>query len=182
MEVILKEDVPKLGLAGDVVKVADGYGRNYLLARRLAIEATGANRAVIAQMKAGAERRAAREKGSAEALAKQLETLTLTFQRRSGEHDQLFGSVTSSDVAKAIEGKGFTVDRRKVQLDEPLKHLGEFSISIRLHREVTAQVKVVVEKDAEQLAEEAQKRAEAAEAAPAEAEAALPEGEPEAEA
>jgi large subunit ribosomal protein L9 len=170
MEVILKEDVPKLGLAGDVVKVADGYGRNYLLPRKLAIEATGANRAVIAQMKAAAERRAAREKGSAEALGKQLETLTLSFQRRSGEHDQLFGSVTSADIAKAIEAKGFEIDRRKVMLDEPLKRLGEFQVPIRLHREVTAQIKVVVEKDPEQLAEEAQAREAAAEGPAIEAE------------
>src|SRR5215475_6976637 len=115
MEVILKEDVPKLGSRVDVVKVADGFGRNYLLPRRLAIQATSANKKVIEQMKAAALRRSAKEKAQAEELAKQFDGLSLTFQRRSGEQDQLFGSVTSGDVADALAKKGFTVDRRKVQ-------------------------------------------------------------------
>src|SRR5437899_2013159 len=106
MEVILKEDVVKLGSRGDVVKVADGYGRNYLLPRKLAIEASAANKAVIEQMKAAAVRRSAKEKTQAEALAKQFDGLSVSFQRRSGEHDQLFGSVTSGDIAEAIEKKG----------------------------------------------------------------------------
>ena len=106
MEVILKEDVAKLGSRGDVVKVAEGYGRNFLLPKKLAIEATPANRAVIEQMKAAAVRRLAREKGDAEALAKQLVGVELTFTRKSGEHDQLFGSVTSADIARELESKG----------------------------------------------------------------------------
>ncbi|HLK32355.1 MAG TPA: 50S ribosomal protein L9 [Terriglobales bacterium] len=148
MEVILKEDVQKLGSRGDVVKVADGYGRNYLLPRKLAIEATKANRAVIEQMKAAAVRRSAREKADAEALSSQFENLTLSFQRRSGEHDQLFGSVTSADLAAEMEKKGFNVDRRKIQLHEPLKSLGEFTIPVKLHKDVTAHVRVVIEKEA----------------------------------
>ncbi|MBZ5647803.1 MAG: 50S ribosomal protein L9 [Acidobacteriia bacterium] len=148
MEVILKEDVSKLGHRGDVVKVAEGYGRNYLLPRKLAIEATPANRAVIEQMRGAALRRSAREKGEAEELAKQFDGLTLHFTRKSGEKDHLFGSVTSGDVAEGLEKKGFNVDRRKIQLDEPLKMLGEFTVQIRLHRDVATSVKVIIEKEA----------------------------------
>ena len=148
MEVILKEDVAKLGSRGDVVKVAEGYGRNYLLPRKLAIEASAGNKAVIEQMKAAAVRRSAKEKSQAEELAKQFDSVSLSFQRRSGEHDQLFGSVTSSDVADALAKKGFDVDRRKVQLHEPLKTLGEFTVPIKLHKDVTTHVKVMIEKEA----------------------------------
>jgi large subunit ribosomal protein L9 len=149
MEVILKEDVPKLGNRGDQVKVADGYGRNYLLPRKLAIEATSANKTVIEQMKAAAVRRSAREKGDAEALDGQLASVSLSFQRRCGESEQLFGSVTSSDIAEALAKQGFILDRRKIQLDEPLKSLGEYDVPVRLHREVTSRVHVVIEKLAE---------------------------------
>lgn len=148
MEVILKEDVPKLGARGDVVKVAEGYGRNFLLPQKLAIEATQANKAVIAQMKAAALRRSAQEKVQAEELAKQFEGLSVSFERRAGEHDQLFGSVTSGDIAEALERKGFNLDRRKVQLHEPLKTLGEFTVPVKLHKEVTTHLKVVIEKEA----------------------------------
>ncbi|HET6935891.1 MAG TPA: 50S ribosomal protein L9 [Candidatus Angelobacter sp.] len=148
MEVILKEDVAKLGHRGDVVKVAEGYGRNYLLPRKLAIEATTANKAVIEQMKQSAVRRSAVEKADSEALAKQLDGVSLTFRRKAGEKDHLFGSVTSSDIAEALEQKGFNIDRRKIQLNDPLKNLGEFEVPIRLHRDVTSRVKVVVEKEA----------------------------------
>jgi large subunit ribosomal protein L9 len=148
MEVILKEDVPKLGHRGDVIKVAEGYGRNYLLPRKLAIEATQANKAVIEQMKQAAVRRSAVEKADSESLSKQLEGVTLAFHRKAGEKDHLFGSVTSSDIAEALEHKGFNIDRRKIQLNEPLKSLGEFEVPIRLHRDVTGKVKVTVEKEA----------------------------------
>jgi large subunit ribosomal protein L9 len=148
MEVILKEDVPKLGSRGDVVKVAEGYGRNFLLPRKLAIEANAANKAVIDQMKAAAVRRSASEKHEAEALAKQFEGLSVSFQRRSGENEQLFGSVTSSDIADALEKKSFHIDRRKIQLHEPLKSVGEFDVPVKLHKDVTAHVKVVIEKEA----------------------------------
>ncbi len=158
MEVILKEDVPKLGSRGDVVRVAEGYGRNYLLPKKLAIEATPANRAVIEQMKAAAVRRVAREKGDAEKLAQLLTGVSLSFTRKSGEHDQLFGSVTSADIARELEHKSFNIDRRKIHLDEPLRHVGEFTVPIKLHKDVTVQVKVIINKEAAAeavLAEEA---------------------------
>jgi len=148
MEVILKEDINKLGHRGDVVKVAEGYGRNYLIPRKLAIEATATNKAVIGQMKAAAVRKSAKEKGSAEELGKQLDGQVVEFTRKSGEHDQLFGSVTSADIAHALEAKGFTIDRRKIVLDVPLKTVGEFNVPVKLHREVTVTVKAVVKKEA----------------------------------
>jgi len=144
MEVILKEDVANLGHRGDVVKVAEGYGRNFLLPRKLALQATVSNKAVIEQMKAAAQRRSASEKALAESLAAQLELLTLAFTRKSGENGHLFGSVTSADIAHELEIKGFEVDRRKIQLVEPIKAVGESSVAIKLHREVTAHVKVTV--------------------------------------
>ena len=148
MEVILKEDVTTLGSRGDVVKVAEGYGRNFLLPRRLAIEASTGNKKVIEQMKAASVRRSAKEKAQAEELSKQFEGLSVSFQRKSGENDQLFGSVTSGDLADALGKKSFNIDRRKIQLHEPLKTLGEFTVPVKLHKEVTAHLKVVIEKDA----------------------------------
>jgi large subunit ribosomal protein L9 len=148
MEVILKEDVNKLGHRGDVVKVADGYGRNYLLPGKLAIEATVANKAVIEQMKGSALRKSAKEKVTAEELAATLNAVELVFERKTGENDHLFGSVTSGDIAHELEAKGFTVDRLKISLDEPLKSLGEYHVPIKLHREVTSHVKVTVKSDA----------------------------------
>jgi large subunit ribosomal protein L9 len=148
MEVILKEDVASLGSRGDVVKVAEGYGRNFLLPRRLAIEASAGNKKVIEQMKAASVRRSAKEKAQAEELSKQFEGLSVSFQRKSGENDQLFGSVTSGDIADALGKKSFNIDRRKIQLHEPLKTLGEFTIPVKLHKEVTAHLKVAIEKDA----------------------------------
>ena len=150
MEVILKEDVAKLGSRGDVVKVAEGYGRNFLLPKKLAIEASKANKAVIVQMKEAAVRRHQKDKADAEKLAAQLNDVAITLARRSGEHDQLFGSVTSSDIATQLEHKGFNIDRRKISLDEPIKTLGEHTVSIRLVKDVTAHVKVTVEKEAEE--------------------------------
>ncbi len=148
MEVILKEDLEHLGNRGDVVKVADGYGRNYLLPRKLAMQATTANKAVIEQMKQSAVRRSAREKGEAEQMVAQYDALTLSFTRKTGENEQLFGSVTSSDIAQALEAQGFATDRRKIQLEEPLRQLGEFLVPVKLHREVSAHVKVVIEGEA----------------------------------
>jgi large subunit ribosomal protein L9 len=147
MEVILKEDVNKLGHRGDVVKVADGYGRNYLLPEKLAIEATAANKAVIEQMKASAVRKSAKEKAGAEQLATQLSEVELVFERKVGENEHLFGSVTSGDIAHELEAKGYTIDRRKISLDEPLKSLGEYHVPVKLHREVTSHVKVTVKGD-----------------------------------
>ena len=148
MEVILKEDVAKLGSRGDVVKVAEGYGRNYLLPRKLAIVADEGNKAVIVQMKSAAVRRSAKEKTQAEELAKQFENVSVAFTRKSGENDQLFGSVTSGDIAEGLEKKGLNIDRRKIQLHEALKTVGEFTIPVKLHKDVTAHLKVVIEKEA----------------------------------
>src|SRR3954471_15223319 len=142
MEVILKEDVPQLGNRGDVVKVADGYGRNFLLPKKLAIEATNGNKKVIEQMKASAVRKTQKDKSDAEALAKQFEGVNVTAPRRTGEQDQLFGSVTTSDIAAELEKKGLNVDRRKIELDQPIKTIGDFEVKIRLFREVSATVKV----------------------------------------
>jgi large subunit ribosomal protein L9 len=147
MEVILKEDVNKLGHRGDVVKVADGYGRNYLLPGKLAIEANAANKAVIEQMKGSAIRKSAKEKTEAESLATQLSAVELVFERKVGEHDHLFGSVTSGDIAHELELKGFTIDRRKISLEDPLKSIGEYHVPVKLHREVTSHVKVTVKGD-----------------------------------
>ena len=147
MEVILKEDVNKLGHRGDVVKVADGYGRNYLLPGKLAIEATAANKAVIEQMKSSAVRKSAKEKTEAESLAALLNAVELVFERKVGEHDHLFGSVTSGDIAHELEAKGYTIDRRKISLEDPLKQIGEYHVPVKLHREVTSHVKVTVKGD-----------------------------------
>jgi len=144
MEVILKEDVNNLGHRGDVVKVAAGYGRNYLLPQNLAMEANANNKAVIEQMKNASVRRSAKEKTEAEALVAQLDAVALTFTRKTGENDHLFGSVTSADIAQQLEEKGFNIERRKIHLDEPLKSLGDFLVPVRLHREVTAHLKVVI--------------------------------------
>jgi large subunit ribosomal protein L9 len=149
MEVILKEDVNKLGHRGDVVKVADGYGRNFLLPKKLAMEATAANKVVIEQMKQAAVRQSAREKSEAELLVKQLNQVELLFERKVGENDHLFGSVTSAEIAQQLEHKGFTIDRRKLQLEEPLRQLGEFHVPVKLHREVTAHIKVTVKAEEE---------------------------------
>jgi len=147
MEVILKEDVNKLGHRGDVVKVADGYGRNFLLPGKLAIEANAANKAVVEQMKASSVRKSAKEKTEAEALATQLAAVELVFERKVGENDHLFGSVTSGDIAQQLESKGFIIDRRKISLEEPLKQIGEYHVPVKLHREVTSHLKVTVKGD-----------------------------------
>ena len=149
MEIILKEDVENLGHRGDVVKVAQGYGRNFLLPRKLAIEATAGNKSVIEQMKNASVRRSAKEKAGAELLLQQLDQVEISFTRKTSDSDHLFGSVTGGDIAQALEAKGFEIDRRKVHLEEPLKSLGEFLVPVRLHREVTAHVKVTVLKEAE---------------------------------
>src|SRR5215475_1662400 len=134
MELILKEDVPSLGSKGDVVKVAEGFGRNYLLPQKLAILANKGNKSVIEQMKAASVRRSAKEKAQSEELAKQFDGLSVSFTRKSGENDQLFGSVTSGDIAEALAKKSFDIDRRKIQLHEPLKTVGEFTVPVKLHK------------------------------------------------
>ena len=164
MEVILKEDIANLGHRGDVVKVADGYGRNFLLPRKLALQANQANKAVIEQMKASAARRAATEKAQAEQQVAKLEPVALSFTRKAGGEGHLFGSVTSADIAAELASHGFEIDRRKIQLSEPLKSVGDFVVPIRLYREVTARIRVKVQAEAQEGAAEQAEAAEPAEA------------------
>jgi large subunit ribosomal protein L9 len=166
MEIILKQDVEDLGHRGEVVKVADGYARNFLLPKKLALQATEANKAVIEQMKASAARRSAAEKTVAEELAAKLAPVALSFTRKSGAEGHLFGSVTSADIAAELAAKGFEIDRRKIVLPEPLKTVGETGVSIKLHREVVAEIKVqVVAEATEEAAAEAAPEVPAAEVA-----------------
>jgi large subunit ribosomal protein L9 len=144
MEVILREHVDKLGQRGDVVKVAEGYARNYLLPRKLALPVNQNNKRQIERERKVAEARDMEEKAAAEAIASRLTALEIEIPRRVGENDTLYGSVTTADIAQALKDKGFDVDKRKVVLAEPLKALGESTIAVRIHREVTAQVKVKV--------------------------------------
>ncbi len=144
MEVILREHIDNLGRRGDVVKVADGYARNFLLPRKLALLVTDENRKRIDRERKVADVREAEEKQAAESVAARMTALNLAFERRVGENDTLYGSVTSADVADALEAKGFPVDKRKVTLHDPLKQLGEFEVAVKIHREVTALVKVRV--------------------------------------
>ncbi len=147
MEVILREDIERLGTRGQVVKVASGYARNFLLPKRLAVAATDANRKIVEQERQAYLRREAKQKGEAEDLSKLLTGVTVVIAQKAGENDQLFGSVTSKDVADALAQKNFTIDRRKVMMDEPIKQIGEFKIPVRLHRDVTAEVTVQVIKE-----------------------------------
>jgi large subunit ribosomal protein L9 len=146
IEVILKEPVDSLGGRGDVVKVADGYARNYLLPRQLALAVTPGNKRQIDAEKKRALAREAEERAGATALAARLAQVECVVARRVGENDTLYGSVTSADIAEALARLGFEVDKRKIQLDEPLKQLGEFSVPVKLHRDVSAPVKVLVVK------------------------------------
>jgi large subunit ribosomal protein L9 len=147
MEVILREDIEKLGSRGEVVKVAAGYARNFLIPKRLAVAATDSNKKIVEQERQAHVRKEAKLQGEAADLAKLMNGLTVTIRSKAGENDQLFGSVGSKDVAEALAAKNFTIDRRKIQLDEPIKQLGEYKIPVRLHREVTAEVTVVVAKE-----------------------------------
>ena len=147
MEVILREDIEKLGSRGQVVKVAPGYARNFLLPKRLAVAATESNKKIVEQERQAHLRKEAKLQGEAQDLAKIMTGVSVTITQKAGENDQLFGSVTSKDVADALAAKGFNIDRRKVQLDEPIKQLGEFKVPVRLHKDVTAEIAVVVAKE-----------------------------------
>jgi large subunit ribosomal protein L9 len=144
MEVILREHVDNLGRRGEVVKVAAGYARNFLLPRKLALAVTEENKKQIERERKVAEVRDAQEKASADAYAQRLEQLEIEIARRVGENDTMYGSVTSADIAHALEAKGFEVDRRKIQLPDPLKTLGEVQVPVKVHRDVTAKVRVKV--------------------------------------
>jgi len=146
MEVILRDHVDNLGKRGEVVKVADGYARNYLLPRQLALQVTAGNQRQIAAEKKRAAERESQDRSVAEAIASRLGQTECVVARRVGEKDALYGSVTSADVAEGLARLGFEVDKRKIQLPEPIRALGEYSVPVRLHRDVTAQVKVLVVK------------------------------------
>jgi large subunit ribosomal protein L9 len=148
MEVILREHVDNLGRRGDVVKVADGYARNYLLPRKLALTVTESNRRQIERERKLAEAREVEERQTSEALAARIAQVEIVIARRVGETDALYGSVTAADVAEGLAAKGLEIERRRLHLAEPIKQLGEFMVPIRLHRDVTAEVKVVVVKEA----------------------------------
>jgi len=147
MEVILREHVEHLGRRGEVVKVADGYARNYLLPRKLALAVTDANRRLIERERKVVEAREAEEKKGAEALAARVAGTELTIARRVGETDTLYGSVTTADIAEALAALQIRVEKRQVQLREPIKQLGEFDVIVKLHREVAATIKVHVVKE-----------------------------------
>jgi large subunit ribosomal protein L9 len=144
IEVILKDHVEHLGQRGEIVKVASGYARNYLFPRKLALAVTEENKRQIERERARAETRDAEERTIAEALAQRIEAAEIAIARRVGEHETLYGSVTSADIAEALQAKDLAIDRRRIQLSEPLKTLGEHTVPVKLHREVTAQLKVTV--------------------------------------
>jgi large subunit ribosomal protein L9 len=144
MEVILRDEIEKLGIRGDVVKVADGYARNYLLPRRLAVAATPANKKIVEQERGAYLRRQATLKAEAEELAKLMEGVSVTIEHKAGEQEQLFGSVTARNIADALAKQNYTVDHRKIQLDDPIRQLGEYKVGLKLHREVVVEVAVNV--------------------------------------
>jgi large subunit ribosomal protein L9 len=150
MEVILRETVENLGRRGEIVKVADGYARNYLLPRKLALLATEGNKKHVERERKIVEARESEEKGQAEAVAARLALVDITIARRVGETDALYGSVTSADIADYLRTKGFEIDRRKLILPEPIKTLGEHNVPLKLHREVTVPLKVKVVKEGAQ--------------------------------
>lgn len=147
MEVILREDIEKLGSRGQLVKVAPGFARNFLLPKRLAVAATEANKKIVEQERQAALRREAKEAGEAAELAKLLESVEITIAQKAGENDHLFGSVTAGDIAARLEDKKFHIDRKKIVLHDPIKQLGEYTVTIKLHREVSVDIKVNVVKE-----------------------------------
>jgi large subunit ribosomal protein L9 len=149
MDVILREDVEKLGTRGQLVKVAPGYARNFLLPNKMAVAATESNKKIVEQERQAHLRREAKVEGEAKDLGKMLGAVVVAISQKAGENDQLFGSVTSKDIAEALEKQGYTIERRKIALDEPIKTLGEFKVPVRLHREVTVEITVNVVKEPE---------------------------------
>jgi large subunit ribosomal protein L9 len=148
MQIILREDVEKLGHRGDVVTVKPGYARNFLLPKKLAVEATAGNLKAIERIRTSLAKKTATELEAAQKQAELLNGVALRFARKTGENDQMFGSVTSADIAEALVTQGFKIDKRQAQLGEPLKTIGEFPVTIKVFRDVTAQIKVTVEKEA----------------------------------
>jgi large subunit ribosomal protein L9 len=147
MEVILREEIDNLGRRGDVVKVASGYARNYLLPKRLAVAANESNKKIVEQERQAYLRRESKEIGDASDVAKMMATVEVTIAQKAGENNHLFGSVTSQDIAAALEKAGYNIDRRKINLAEPIKALGDYTVAVRLHREVTIELPVHVIKE-----------------------------------
>jgi large subunit ribosomal protein L9 len=147
MEVILRQDVDKLGRRGEVVKVAEGFGRNFLLPRGLALQVTEANKAMIAKERKAHDLRLAKEKAEFQVVAEKIASLRYIAPRKVGENDVLYGSVTSGDIAEFLKNKGVDIDKRKIQLDEPIKKLGEHEVAVKLHPEVSANMRVLVTKE-----------------------------------
>ena len=147
MEIILREDIDKLGHRGQVVKVAAGYARNFLLPRKLAVPATEGNRKIVEQERQAHLRREAKQVAEAQDLGKMMGSLEVTIRQKAGENDQLFGSVTANDISVALEKMGYSIDRKKVQLEEPIKTLGDFKVTLRLHRDVSVEIPVHVVKE-----------------------------------
>lgn len=149
MKVILKQDVDKLGKAGDVVKVVPGYGRNFLIPKKIAVEATPGNIKVMEIERLAQARRDQRDRQAAGLVAKEISKLAITIRQKTGEGGSLYGSVTAIDIAESLAAHKIEVDKRKIQLDEPIKTIGEYQVPIRLHREVTVPIKVIVEAEPE---------------------------------
>jgi large subunit ribosomal protein L9 len=147
MEVILREDIEKLGQRGELVKVAPGYARNFLLPQRMAVAATESNKKIVEQERQAHLRREAKVQSDAQDLAKMLAAVEVTIAQKAGENDQLFGSVTTADIVVALEKQGYTIDRKKIQLEEPIKTLGDFKVAVKLHREVSLEITVHVVKE-----------------------------------
>ncbi len=147
MEVILREDVEKLGARGQVVKVAAGYARNFLLPKRMAVAATEANKKIVEQERQAHLKKEAKAQGEAQELAQIMAGATVRIAQKAGENDQLFGSVTSKDIAEALTAQNYNIDRRRIQLDDPIRQLGEYKVPVRLHKDVAVEITVVVEKE-----------------------------------
>ena len=172
MEVILKQEIRKLGGKGDVVRVANGYARNFLFPKQMALPATSANKRQIEEMRAAADREAARLRGDASKLAEQLQAVTIEITARAGDSDQLFGSVTSRDIAAELETKGYTIDRYKIALSKPIRMVGEHVVSVHLHRDVNVALTVNVLAEGREEEEPQEAAAEDGDAAEAAAETA----------
>ena len=147
MQIILQEDVEKLGHRGDVVTVKPGYARNFILPRKLGIEATPGNMKALERIRTSLAKKTATELEAAQKQAGLLNGVALKFARKTGENDQMFGSVTTGDIAEALKKQGFEVDKRQVQLADPIKSIGEFPVTVKVFRDVTAEIKVHVEKE-----------------------------------
>jgi large subunit ribosomal protein L9 len=147
MEVILREDIVNLGARGSVVKVTPGYARNFLLPKKMAVAATESNKKIVEQERQAHLKRDAKESSDATDLAKLMAAVEVTVAHKAGENDQLFGSVTAADVVAALEKQGYTIERRKVNLEEPIKKLGDYKVTVRLHRDVSVEIPVHVVKE-----------------------------------